>query len=111
MDLLSSSGGISPPAPPPTGGALLPPCPPPRKSIWGRASVAVFASALALASATRAEAAPEAHILRIDPRAGVDKGQPVLTVVTEVVQFNPLSQVLQPCASVTGTDRTLDCWS
>jgi hypothetical protein len=56
-------------------------------------------------------AAPEAHILRIDPRAGVTNGAPILTTVVEVVQFNRLSDALQPCANVTGFDATLDCWS
>ena len=58
-----------------------------------------------------AQAAPEAHILRIDPRAGVTNGAPVLTSVVEVVQFNRLSDALQPCANVTGYEATLDCWS
>jgi hypothetical protein len=58
-----------------------------------------------------AAAAPEAHILRIDPRAGVTNGAPVLTRVIEVVQFNRLSDALTPCASINGFDATLDCWS
>lgn len=57
-----------------------------------------------------AHAAPEAHILRIDPRTGVNNGKPTLTTVVEVVQFNRLSDVLQPCAGVTGAG-TLSCWS
>jgi len=57
-----------------------------------------------------ADAAPEAHILRIDPRAGVSNGKPTLTTVLEVVQFKRLSDVLQPCAGVTGA-ATLSCWS
>ena len=59
---------------------------------------------------TSAVAAPEAHILRIDPRAGVSNGKPTLTTVLEVVQFKRLSDVLQPCAGVTGA-ATLSCWS
>jgi hypothetical protein len=57
-----------------------------------------------------AQAAPEAHILRIDPRTGVSNGKPTLTTVVEVVQFKRLSDVLQPCAGVTGAG-TLSCWS
>src|SRR5215472_10548789 len=64
-----------------------------------------------LALARPAAAAPEAHILRIDPRAGVQGGAPLLTMVAEVVQFNPLSQVLAPCANSTGFNATLDCYS
>lgn len=66
---------------------------------------------IAVALAPRAAlAAPEAHILRIDPRTGVSNGKPTLTTVVEVVQFNRLSDVLQPCAGVTGAN-TLSCWS
>jgi hypothetical protein len=57
-----------------------------------------------------ADAAPEAHILRVDPRAGLQNGKPVLTTVIEVIQFKRLSDVLQPCASVVGAG-TLSCWS
>ncbi len=42
----------------------------------------------------RAEAAPEAHILRIDPRAAVTEGAPILTTVIEIVQANRLNDVL-----------------
>jgi hypothetical protein len=41
-------------------------------------------------------AAPEAHILRIDPRTGLKNGQPLLTTVIEIVQFKRLSDTLQP---------------
>ncbi len=57
-----------------------------------------------------AYAAPEAHILRIDPRTGLQNGKPLLTTVIEVVQFKRLSDVLQPCAGVAGSG-TLSCWS
>jgi FHA domain len=57
-----------------------------------------------------AAAAPEAHILRIDPATGLQDGKPILTTVIEVVQFKRLSDVLAPCAGVTGA-ATLGCWS
>ncbi len=57
-----------------------------------------------------ANAAPQAHILRIDPRTGLSNGKPTLTTVIEVVQFKPLSDVLAPCASVTG-GAVLSCFS
>ncbi|MGA2447405.1 MAG: FHA domain-containing protein [Polyangiaceae bacterium] len=69
-----------------------------------------FASALLSAWARGASASPEAHILRIDPRAGMQNGKPVLTSVIEVVQFKRLSDVLQPCAGVAAS-ATLGCWS
>ena len=65
----------------------------------------------AWAAAPSAEAAPQAHILRIDPSAGVANGTPLLTTVIEVVQFNRLSDALTPCAAITGYEQTLDCWS
>ena len=57
-------------------------------------------------------AAPEAHILRIDPRAGVQDGQPILTTVIELVQFTPMSEVVTNagCGSQRG-DALLDCIS
>jgi hypothetical protein len=65
-----------------------------------------------LSIARRSSAAPEAHILRIDPRAGVSDGQPVLTSVIELVQFNSLSEVVtaKGCGAVRG-DALLDCVS
>ena len=65
-----------------------------------------------LSISRRSSAAPEAHILRIDPRAGVTDGQPVLTSVIELVQFNSLSEVVtaKGCGAVRG-DALLDCVS
>jgi len=63
-----------------------------------------------LATTVDAFAAPEAHILRIDPRTGLTGNKPLLTTVIEVVQFKRLSDVLQPCAGVAGAG-TLACWS
>jgi hypothetical protein len=73
------------------------------------------ATALALltffGTAKDAVAAPEAHILRIDPRAGIEAGAPILTTVIEVVQFNPLTEALEPCASMKGFNQRVDCMS
>jgi hypothetical protein len=70
----------------------------------------VLFTALGLTFARTSSAAPQAHILRIDPRAGIKDGKPTLTTVLEVVQFKPLSEVLSSCAAVTGA-ATLSCWS
>ncbi len=56
-------------------------------------------------------AAPEAHILRIDPRAGVDADAPILTTIVEVVQFNSLTTALEPCATTKGFNQRIDCMS
>jgi hypothetical protein len=62
--------------------------------------------------ARTSSAAPEAHILRIDPRAGVMDGQPLLTTVIELVQFTPMSEVVTNagCGAQRG-DGLLDCIS
>lgn len=57
-----------------------------------------------------AMAAPEAHILRIDPRAAQENGSPVLTSVIEVVENRRMSEVTLPCATLTGNAR-LSCMS
>jgi len=53
-------------------------------------------------------AAPEAHILRIDPRASVEDGAPVLTTVIELVQNKRLSDITSKCAQRTG-NAGIDC--
>ena len=77
-----------------------------------RAQVALVAAALSLialiAGARRASAAPEAHILRIDPRASQVDGSPVLTTVMEIVQNKRVSDLTASCATLTG-DGNLDC--
>jgi hypothetical protein len=57
-------------------------------------------------------AMPEAHILRIDPRAGVAGGTPIITTVIETVEFKPMSEVITAggCGTVQG-DAILDCIS
>jgi hypothetical protein len=62
--------------------------------------------------ARTASAAPEAHILRIDPRAGINEGSPVLTTVVELVEFESLNDVMQKegCSQARG-DGLLDCVS
>ena len=77
-----------------------------------RGAVAALLVLAALFVARPSSAAPEAHILRIDPRAGVTDGQPVLTSVIELVQFNSLSEVVtaKGCGAVRG-DALLDCVS
>lgn len=56
-----------------------------------------------------ASAAPEAHILRIDPRAGVNDGSPVLTTLIEIVQPKSPNDVMQN--SGCGQTKGFDCLS
>src|SRR4051794_1400610 len=67
-------------------------------------------AAVCLLMARAASAAPEAHILRIDPRASLAEGQPVLTTVVELVQNKRMSDALAECAAMRG-DAQLDCQS
>ncbi|MGK3995304.1 FHA domain-containing protein [Sorangium sp. So ce1024] len=79
------------------------------RATLGAPLLALAAAFLALiAGLNRAEAAPEAHLLRIDPRASTVDGSPVLTTVLEVVQNKRLSDLTRNCAALTG-DANLDC--
>jgi FHA domain len=62
----------------------------------------------ALAFAPSLSAAPEAHILRIDPRASASSGNPVITTVIEVQQSKRVSQATAGCATERG-DARLAC--
>ncbi|MEZ4298849.1 MAG: FHA domain-containing protein [Polyangiaceae bacterium] len=69
----------------------------------GFASFVTAAAALALLlCAAQASAAPEARILRIDPRAAKIDDAPILSTVIEVVQNKRLSELEAPCAVLTG---------
>jgi len=101
----------------PAGAARAPACPiggpgsrgSQRGSRAIRAALAALAALVMLVvSARTARAAPEAHILRIDPRASTTDGSPVLTTVIEIVQNKRMSDLLRPCAAMSG-DAHLDC--
>jgi FHA domain len=77
-----------------------------RRAHAGCPAALLFLAALLTASA--AAAAPEAHILRIDPRASTTDGSPVLTTVIEVVQNKRMSDITRPCAALNG-DANIDC--
>jgi hypothetical protein len=69
------------------------------------------ALALALLSiAPRASAAPQARLLRVDPRAAQENGNPILTTVVEVAQSKRISDATASCAALTGNGQ-LDCMS
>jgi hypothetical protein len=55
-------------------------------------------------------AAPEARILRIDPRAALQNNSPVLTSVVEISQTKRLSEAISNCAALSGNAQ-LDCMS
>ena len=62
-----------------------------------------FAALLVLLLPARAAAAPESHLLRVDPRAAQENGNPILTTVVEVVQIKRVSDAIAHCADDRGT--------
>src|SRR5262245_38948922 len=72
------------------------------------AVLALAAAVAVLLGAGAASAAPEAHILRIDPRASTVDGSPVLTSVIELVQNKRVSELTAECATLSG-DANLSC--
>ncbi len=75
----------------------------------GRVIVCALAAALLLVTSA-AFAAPQARILRVDPRAAQQNGNPVLTTVIEVSQTKRISDATAACGSLTGNGQ-LDCMS
>jgi len=74
-----------------------------RPSLFASAFVQAISVALTtLFLAPTLWAAPEAHILRIDPRASQQTGDPLLTMVVELVQSKRVSEAIAPCAALTG---------
>lgn len=67
--------------------------------------LAVVPCAPALASA-----APEAKLLRIDPRASLESGNPIITTVIDVSQSKRVSEAIAHCASLRGNAQ-LGCMS
>jgi hypothetical protein len=74
-----------------------------------RAAFVLFAL-VSLLLARRAVAAPEARLLRIDPRAAQENGNPVLTTVVDLTQSKRVSDAVSPCATLSGNAQ-LDCMS
>ncbi|EYF04313.1 FHA domain-containing protein [Chondromyces apiculatus] len=92
--------------------AVRPTLPPDRRQT-GRSRLGLFPLAAALlvlvSLFTRdAVAAPEARLLRIDPRASTVDGAPILTSVVDLVQNKRLSDITKQCAAITG-DAHYDC--
>ncbi len=73
-----------------------------------RAALAAATAALAFAAPRVASAAPEARIMRVDPRASQEGGAPILTTVISVVENKRLSDAVADCAALTGNAQ-FDC--
>jgi len=75
-----------------------------------RAVVALASLLVCWFVALSAQASPEAKILRVDPRAAQDNGNPVLTTVVEVSQSKRVSDAIADCGTLTGNGQ-YDCMS
>ena len=75
-----------------------------------RALVALSCLLISWLIALGAQASPEAKILRVDPRAAQENGNPVLTTVVEVSQSKRVSDATAACGALTGNGQ-LDCMS
>jgi hypothetical protein len=74
-----------------------------------RALFALLVLTIALTLTRAATALPQAKLLRVDPRAGMTAGAPVLTTLIELGQFRPLSDVLGACTETRNRDALYDC--
>ena len=81
----------------------------PNLLFWLRALSVVVSLSITLL-ATSAAAAPEAHLLRIDPRTALQDGNPVLTTIIDLTATERIGQVTSACAALRG-DAELDCVS
>jgi len=73
-----------------------------------RRALATFLALVVVAAPRAASALPEAHLLRIDPRAAQNGGAPILSTLLEVVEFESPSKALATCNGKTG-NADLDC--
>ena len=67
-------------------------------------------AALGLTLASTAAAAPAARLLRVDPRAAQENGNPILTTVVDVTQTKRVSDAVASCAALKGSAE-YDCMS
>ncbi len=72
--------------------------------------VGLILSVAVLLVGTVAQAAPQAKILRVDPRAQQENGDPVLTTVVEVAESKRVSDQIAPCAGIGNEDARYDCY-
>jgi len=75
-----------------------------------RLAAVLLCTLVAALSARIATAAPEARLLRVDPRAAQENGNPVLTTVVDVTQSARVSEATSGCATLSGGAQ-LDCMS
>lgn len=72
--------------------------------------LSLAAAVLSLCASSPAAAAPEAKLLRVDPRASLESGHPIITTVVDVSQSKRVSEAISECAALSGNDQ-LSCMS
>jgi len=81
---------------------------------WGRLApsraIGLLTLCLILLGSFSAHSAPEAKLLRVDPRASLESGHPIITTVIEVSQSKRISDAIADCARLSG-DAQLGCMS
>jgi len=75
-----------------------------------RTYLTLLVALLGALAPAQAWAAPEAKLLRIDPRTSLESGNPVITTVIEVAQSKRVSEAVAECAGL-ASDPQLDCMS
>jgi FHA domain len=74
-----------------------------RREVSSKFSLAVLVALVVSVWSSLSFAAPEAHILRVDPRAAQENGTPILTTVIEVVQTKRVNEATAGCVDDRGT--------
>jgi FHA domain-containing protein len=72
--------------------------------------VQLLVATLVLCTSLGALAAPEAKLLRIDPRTSLESGHPIITTIVEVSQSKRVSEAIAECAGLR-SDAQLGCMS
>ncbi|MFZ5895635.1 MAG: FHA domain-containing protein [Myxococcota bacterium] len=82
------------------------------RTLFTRARKAALLCGIALGTlvSSPAAAAPAARLLRIDPRAAQENGNPILTTVVDVTQTKRVSDAVAACAALKGSAE-FDCMS
>jgi FHA domain len=81
-----------------------------RHFIFGVLLARLSVVSLILLASVRVWAAPEAKLLRVDPRASLESGHPIISTVIEISQSKRVSDAAADCARLTG-DAQLGCMS
>jgi hypothetical protein len=79
-------------------------------SLLPRFLIQLLVASLVLCTSLRGRAAPEAKLLRIDPRTSLESGHPIITTIVEVSQSKRVSEAIADCAGL-GSDAQLGCMS